>query len=890
MMKTQDMGVVPVLKLLVNRSAVLRVTLGVACVVFPAACGEDGGAADHKDAVNDNAGADAALQPDGEGDGAAADAGPTDAAASDAGQGDGEAADSGSSDAAGPQDGAETDLGAGADGGAAGASGLLCMPCRGQVDCAAVEGAGCLSYGDNGSYCGIPCSKVPGAPKVCPAGFECRVAADDKGALADYCMKVDAAGGLAECGCSALAVARKATTFCSVSAGLADGIHACTGKRACGPAGLSACSAPKPVTETCDGVDQDCDGATDEGTCADQDACSSQSCEPAKGCVTTNKSGDCDKDDNPCTIDACAAGACVKKADKGCDDGNSCTADSCAKAAGCVNKALGPIACSDDDACTGPDKCGASGVCQPGPKLDCDDGKACTTDTCDGGGPGKVGVGCVHKSAVDGAPCEDGNVCTAADTCAFGTCKSGKPLDCDDGTSCTADTCVAGKGCVSKPAKTAANCTCKEPDVLGGPGTAYSTFGQDAFVRYSKGTLPLILSAPHGGALKPATIPDRKQGTTANDSHSRETTLLVARELALATGRRPHVIINRLARIKLDANREIVEAAQGSKAAEGAWKAYHGFIDAAKADITGRCGKGLYVDMHTHGHKTAWVELGYALSAKELASTNAVLDGAALVAKSSMRALPGWSGAKHSAVLRGADSLGGLLQAKKFVAVPSPKHPHPAGKDYFSGGYSTRRHGSRDGGSVDGVQIETRWSLMDTDAERAVYAKALAASLLGVLLKQHGVEVIDKSHNPPANERCSKAAKLGFVGDTASVAGLTTFAKDEFAKTVSCKSGYWLDGPQLYYEVELKAGQSYEVEVLADFPARAFLTAKVCTASKLSSACSKSPLKGQLLTPHVATKVVYKAAKSGPHILAVDSSAPHWHGAFLVAVKALKGP
>jgi hypothetical protein len=52
----------------------------------------------------------------------------------------------------------------------------------------------------------------------------------------------------------------------------------------------------------------------------------------------------------------------------------------------------------------------------------CDDGNTCTTDSCD------AVAACVHTNAVDGASCSDGNACTAVDVCRAGACQPG-PVD-----------------------------------------------------------------------------------------------------------------------------------------------------------------------------------------------------------------------------------------------------------------------------------------------------------------------------------------------------------------------------------------------------------------------------------------------------------------------------
>ena len=47
------------------------------------------------------------------------------------------------------------------------------------------------------------------------------------------------------------------------------------------------------------------------------------------------------------------------------------------------------------------------------------------------------------------------------------------------------------------------------------------------------------------------------------------------------------------------------------------------------------------------------------------------------------------------------------LNATGYLSLPSPTKAAPAsGESYFQGGYNVDTHGSQDGGSIDGVQIE----------------------------------------------------------------------------------------------------------------------------------------------------------------------------------------
>lgn len=265
------------------------------------------------------------------------------------------------------------------------------------------------------------------------------------------------------------------------------------------------------------------------------------------------------------------------------------------------------------------------------------------------------------------------------------------------------------------------------------PGVSYA--GRRGYVEYIPGTLPLILAAPHGGALTPAEIPDRTWGTTVTDSHTEPLARELADALMALTGERPHLVISHLRRTKLDPNREAVEAAQGNVFAEWAWTEFHGFIEAARDAVTAAHGSALFLDLHGHGHAVQRVELGYLLSAADLGLPDGELD--ALASRSSIAALAASSGTALSALVRGEWSLGGLMMAGGIPAVPSPGDPAPGPDPYFSGGYSTAVHGSRDGGSVSAIQLEHHFTgLRDTQANREAYAGAMAG-VLRAWLERH---------------------------------------------------------------------------------------------------------------------------------------------------------
>ena len=130
-----------------------------------------------------------------------------------------------------------------------------CRPCTSQSECTPplldTSPHRCLEHsGGAGSFCATACSTTAD----CPAGGVCMVV-DVAGESLQLCQPADEV-----CSCNAAAISVGATTTCSVS----GGFGVCEGQRSCTPEGLSECDALEVAVETCNGLDDDCDGATDE--------------------------------------------------------------------------------------------------------------------------------------------------------------------------------------------------------------------------------------------------------------------------------------------------------------------------------------------------------------------------------------------------------------------------------------------------------------------------------------------------------------------------------------------------------------------------------------------------------------------------------------------------
>ena len=315
-----------------------------------------------------------------------------------------------------------------------------------------VYGSGFVAgHGGEGAYCAEPCSADPD----CPQGYQCVGGTTVEGQVAagKVCLPVGVGGKPGTCACSPLAEIKGRSTLCTVGDPNGKLTGQCPGKRTCKSAeGLSACNAAPPVAEVCDGKDNDCNGATDDGLCSDGNSCTLDTCTPTNGsCSHAPLESSCDDGDDCTTGDACVSGACSGKP-KTCA-GTECGAGVCQKGVCTTEPKKAGTPCDDGNACSTGDTCkqvGSELKCIASAMVACNDGKVCTNDACD------IAVGCTYTSA--SVACDDGLNCTTGDTCIGGNCQ-GKPVAsaCDDGNPCTSDACNPQTGC-SHTASSGASC------------------------------------------------------------------------------------------------------------------------------------------------------------------------------------------------------------------------------------------------------------------------------------------------------------------------------------------------------------------------------------------------------------------------------------------------
>lgn len=313
------------------------------------------------------------------------------------------------------------------------------------------------------------------------------------------------------------------------------------------------------------------------------------------------------------------------------------------------------------------------------------------------------------------------------------------------------------------------------------PGNSY--FGINDYIEYVAGNLPLIISVPHGGYLAPRGIPDRTCAACFNgmDTYTQELSVELKQAIHRRIGCYPHLIINKLERTKLDANREVREAAMEHPLAIQAWHDFHDYIQIAKDSVVQRYGKGLYIDLHSHAHPIGRIELGYLLIGSTLRLSDSLLNAANNIDSSSIRHLVynNLTLLTHADLLRGKHSLGSMLYEKGFKAVPSQNDPFPKeGEPYFMGGYNTARHGAASGGTIDGVQFECNGSLLFSDSRRRELADTLASILLSYLQKHYFTESLAAYCNPNKDTSNLSECELAIIFPNPACNALTIQCKE----------------------------------------------------------------------------------------------------------------
>lgn len=252
--------------------------------------------------------------------------------------------------------------------------------------------------------------------------------------------------------------------FCNGSA------DTCSGGSCSAHAG-DPCTMGSECANACDELADSCFDMEETPCTDDGNVCTNDQCDGGGLCVHPNNTdpcndslfcngtdtcsdGSCGHSGDPCSGGSECANLCNESADN-CfnpstttctDDGNVCTDDTCDGSGACAHP-NNTASCDDGLFCNVNEVC-SGGACGGGTARDCSDPSSdiCTADSCDEGINSCVNTPDPGKN---GFACNDHDACTAATTCNNGACANGSPVNCDDSTDCTVDSCAPETGCVN---------------------------------------------------------------------------------------------------------------------------------------------------------------------------------------------------------------------------------------------------------------------------------------------------------------------------------------------------------------------------------------------------------------------------------------------------------
>jgi N-formylglutamate amidohydrolase len=242
------------------------------------------------------------------------------------------------------------------------------------------------------------------------------------------------------------------------------------------------------------------------------------------------------------------------------------------------------------------------------------------------------------------------------------------------------------------------------------------------------GTLPIVLTAPHGGRQAISGVPERRgkgvpQFTIRRDNNTAELTHLLAIKLGERLGAKPFVIVAEFERKYVDANRA-PEHAYESVSAKVFYDNYHRAVAAAVEQVRRQWGRGFLIDIHGQTAEQETIFRG----------TDNRRSVSALIERHGIQALSG------------PKSILGRLHAGGYKVLPNP-NGHERERQY-TGGYTTQTYGSQRGTKIDAMQLEfgTNLRRKADDLERTASDLAQA------------IEIFAKVYLPLAEARSSHSA------------------------------------------------------------------------------------------------------------------------------------
>jgi hypothetical protein len=147
----------------------------------------------------------------------------------------------------------------------------------------------------------------------------------------------------------------------------------------------------------------------------------------------------------------------------------------------------------------------------------------------------------------------------------------------------------------------------------------------------------------------------------------------------------------------------------------------------------------------------------------------------------------------------------------------------------------------------------------------------------------------------PANGVCASATALSFTAGKATVSGDSGDAANQFTNTILCGGSSALQGPQVYYRMNIASGKGMKITLKPTFSAYVYLfpTSANCAAAAIETACASGGTTGALygsVSSGSSTTFAFAPTTAGDYVLAVDSTSTTGGGPFDLTVEEFTPP
>ncbi|TQV85915.1 hypothetical protein [Aliikangiella coralliicola] len=239
-------------------------------------------------------------------------------------------------------------------------------------------------------------------------------------------------------------------------------------------------------------------------------------------------------------------------------------------------------------------------------------------------------------------------------------------------------------------------------------------------VYFVEGTIPILITAPHGGSEQPANVNERtgfdlngipvEDFNIVKDSWTKGIAKDIVSKYSQKYGGTPYIVAAEFHRKYIDANRPEHQAFE-SKNARLYYESYHSKIETFINDIQRKFGQGILLDIHGQAQHPAEIIRGTrnGFSVEKLLTKH------------------GWD------AVVGSHSFFGLLSEQGFTIQPDnsqiPTDALPTPESNLSGGATIKFNGSHNTEGLDAIQFEIGSDIRFSETQRNWFTDRMADNI-----------------------------------------------------------------------------------------------------------------------------------------------------------------